>query len=543
MDDGVVLDASVAYPTDLGTGERAAGRFPVAVEHTPYRGQVNPYYAQYGYISVRVNDRGSGASGGVGDMFSRRQSQDGVNVVDWAARRLEGSDGRVALVGCSWPGGNALGTAAHVGPRSPVKAVVAACVGLESIQRDVWMTSGIPTQAIAATYVLPGAAMGANPETVASYRAIGDDIMNGGAIGYQSAWWRDRIPMDTARRIVRNGLPTLLWTGWGDNSEISALRSYTAFQNAVAGRSVYAQMHPRQQAHPRYQIIVGGWGHAQGLDEGIMLQWLETWVRGVDTGIQMTRTPMHLFENGSDRWINTARYPTVNRYTDWFIGADGGLATRPGPRGSDSLAWGDPAETGTSLTYTTAPVTKGFSLSGPMSAEVHARSSNTNLQLIATLQDVGPDGTATEITHGAMLGSRREIDRRKSWTDRDGTLVWPWQTLARDSYLEPGKPYRFDVALEARQWSVEPGHRLRLVLTTRAPSANCPGPTSFSLGADPCYLTAPQQATVPGGAYEILRSPAHPTRLSLPAVPGDAFRSVPCSVTPTSDGVCLPREW
>src|SRR5688572_28068026 len=56
MDDGVVLNASVAFPTDLQTGKRASGRFPVVIEHMPYVRlaapvNVNTYFAQHGYIT------------------------------------------------------------------------------------------------------------------------------------------------------------------------------------------------------------------------------------------------------------------------------------------------------------------------------------------------------------------------------------------------------------------------------------------------------------------------------------------------------------
>lgn len=36
MDNGVVLEASIAYPTDKATDQRAPGRFPVPIEHSPY---------------------------------------------------------------------------------------------------------------------------------------------------------------------------------------------------------------------------------------------------------------------------------------------------------------------------------------------------------------------------------------------------------------------------------------------------------------------------------------------------------------------------
>jgi predicted acyl esterase len=150
MDDGVVLNASVAFPTDLQTGKRAPGRFPVVIEHMPYvqfaaAVNVNTFFTQHGYIAVLVRARGLGKSGGEVQFLSPREGEDGKNIVNWAAKDLEGSDGRVAIVGCSWPGAIALTDAAHVGKNSPLKAVLAACSGLENMPRQSWMSGGMPT--------------------------------------------------------------------------------------------------------------------------------------------------------------------------------------------------------------------------------------------------------------------------------------------------------------------------------------------------------------------------------------------------------------
>ncbi|MFI0468308.1 CocE/NonD family hydrolase C-terminal non-catalytic domain-containing protein [Saccharopolyspora sp. 5N102] len=80
---------------------------------------------------------------------------------------------------------------------------------------------------------------------------------------------------------------------------------------------------------------------------------------------------------------------------------------------------------------------KGATLAGPMSATIYARSSNTDLELIAHLYDVAPDGTATRIMEGAVLGSQRELDPRKSCTGTDRTPTWPWQSLTARS-ARPG---------------------------------------------------------------------------------------------------------
>ncbi|HSV83035.1 MAG TPA: CocE/NonD family hydrolase [Ramlibacter sp.] len=560
MDDGVVLRASIAYPTDPATGQRAAGRFPVVIEQTPYvrLGQAivpNAFLTERGYIYVVVRARGTGASGGELAFFSARDGLDGKAIVDWAAHRLEGSDGRIGLVGCSWAGGLAATSAAYVGRDSPVKAVVAPCMGLTGLHRQTLLVSGLPTTRMAtfATGLLPYVG---NTQTARdTMNGLSQDIMAGGGPAYEGAYWRDRRPVRFAKNIVDNGIPMLLWTGWRDYVDTGAIRTYVALQNAYAGRPLDAPMTASQPVTPRYQIVVGPWPHAEGLDVGLYLQWLETWLKGVDTGIQKTRTPMHLYEMGTDRWINVRGLPLVASYTAWRLDRSGQLtASTPQRSGSEALAWTDPAEAGGKLTFTTPPLAAGVTLAGPMSATIYASSSNTNLALIAKLLDVAPDGTATEISRGVMLGSQRELDRSLSWSDRNGKATWPWQALKRDDYLAPGRVYRFDVLFSPRQWGVKPDHKLRLELTTQSPQDVCPREgLPPRAGTDVCGLTAPQRTTVPGGKYTIMLGGKWPSALNLPQLPWKAFPEARTGPMPTTwhenqrqivnRGFTLPLDW
>jgi len=101
MEDGVVLRACVAYPTNKCTGNRPKGRFPVIVEFSPYlqpgaRVAPNTYFTERGYIYALVRPRGTNGSQGQVQQFSSRDGKGGVNVVEWAAKKLEGSDGNAA---------------------------------------------------------------------------------------------------------------------------------------------------------------------------------------------------------------------------------------------------------------------------------------------------------------------------------------------------------------------------------------------------------------------------------------------------------------
>jgi predicted acyl esterase len=536
--DGTTLEANVAYPTNLRTGQRAGGRFPVILRLNPYASAPDTYYTEHGYIFLNVRPRGTGTSDGVVGYANGQDARDGVQVVDWAARRLDGSDGRIGLFGCSYPGNHALATAALVGPRSSVKAMVPACAGGEWL-REVWMVGGIPTQSLGLLSTL-GAAVGGQPDAVSFFAGMQANIYAGGDIAYEGPFWQDRDLLDTPAAIVRNQIPTLLWNGWDDVDERTGLELYARFQNASEGRPLDAPMRPGQPASDRYQIIVGPWGHGGGLDPGIILQWFDTFLRGEHTGIEGTRSPMHLYEKGTERYVNVSQYPAVADYTSFRLGAGGSLvAAPPLPAGSDTIGWGQPAP-GRQLEYTTRPLDAGATLSGPVSATLYASSSNRNLELIATLLDVAPDGTEAQITNGAVLGSLSSLSSRRTWFDRDGTITRPYPELERDDYLTPGRTYRLDVALFPRQWGVRPGHALRLRLTTQTPPATC---AAVVLGSDACGLTAPQQSTLPGGTYTIQRSFWQPSAVNLPLLRYGAFDTAAGGPTPTSTGAPEPLDW
>lgn len=539
MDDGVTLNATVGYPTDPSTGERAPGTFPVIVDQTPYRDTIVPYFVQHGYIFVTVNSRGTQTSGGQFGYVSTRDHQDGVATIRWAADQLQGSNGVVGGYGCSWDGETQMYTAANIGPNSPLKAIIPACAGWDYIREtflvDGLLTGDYPFLKVAA------AAIGNQPSAQAFFQALTAEIEAGGDAAYNREFWQSRQPIQHAERIVANGIPTLLWTGWNDVVIRGALEFYTALQNAHRRHHpVLGPMRTNQPATGRYQIIVGPWGHGEGLDPGIMLQWYDTWLKGENTGIDRTRTPMHLYELASKRWINTDVYPIVEDYTTYHLNSGSTLTRRrPSSQQGDTIRWTQPSEPGGALTYTTQPFADGATLAGPISAEVYARSSNTNLELIATLIDVAPDGTETPITFGAVLGSQSALDPARNWFDKEGTLTRPYTAQRRDDYLTPGQTRRFAIALHPRLWSVAPGHALRVRFTTQSLASDC----AAGLNILPCGLTAPAQATVPGGVYELRHSRKMPSAVNFPLLPYQCLETAASGTTPTSGTNSMPLDW
>jgi predicted acyl esterase len=250
-------------------------------------------------------------SGGNVQLYTARDGFDGKDIIDWAAH-LPGSDGRIAEYGCSAPAQTGFADAALVGPNSALKTAVLQCASLDSLTHDAVFAGGIPTQSLTAIGEF-GTFEGGNPATIAFFQNLEAEILNGGNAAYDREFWQSRDPLQWAQDIVNNNVPVLLWSGWSDLYPQSAAATYTAFQNAYYHRSILDPMSRNQPTTPRYQMIMGNWSHGGGLDDGIVLEWFDTWVKGVDTGLQRTTTPLHLYEIGTNRYINSAQYPTVSQ--------------------------------------------------------------------------------------------------------------------------------------------------------------------------------------------------------------------------------------
>jgi len=553
MDDGIVLEARVAYPTELATGRRSREKFPVLVEFTPYEQQGverlrHTYLAEHGYIVALVHPRGSGKSTGVLEQFTSRDGLDGKAVVEWAAK-LEGSNGTVGFFGASYPGALALATATKVGKDSPLKAVLAASIGMGAQYRQAWTNNGLPTILMQGYAKHARAAMGDNEGAERHFVDFEKRFWDGEAPAYDGDFWKDRLPLEWSRDIVANGIPVLQWGGWQDLNETGALRGYVAFQNALAGRDIHLPMAAGQHASPRYQLILGDWGHGIGMDIGVYLEWFDTWLKGKDTGLADTATPLHLFETGTGKWVNLGTYPVAHDSAVWQLG-DGTLGLEPAASATVHLRWGKPDEAEGRLSFESNPISDGMTIAGPAALKLRVSSSNTNLEILARLYDIAPDGTAILVTKGALLGSMSRIDDSLSWKDAKGQPLWPWPRLDRDVYLTPGQENELLLSLEPIQHGLKPGHRLRLVLSTQ--SLGEQSGQGF-LVADPSGLTAPQQKTIPGGQYSIQVGGANPSTLYLPEFQYGAFKAVRQGTTPTSwneltrdfdrTGYTIPLEW
>lgn len=144
MKDGCQLAATLWLPE--GAEESPV---PAVLEYLPYRkddsravrdSSYHPYFAGYGYASIRVDMRGTGASDGIlYDEYLKQEQDDALEVLSWIASQPWCS-GAVGWIGISWGGFNGLQVAARRPPE--LKAVISVASTDDRYADDVHYIGG-----------------------------------------------------------------------------------------------------------------------------------------------------------------------------------------------------------------------------------------------------------------------------------------------------------------------------------------------------------------------------------------------------------------
>jgi putative CocE/NonD family hydrolase len=531
------------------------------------------FLVQRGYIQAVADIRGTGESGGAFCFFCAREAKDGAELVRWAAR-LPHSDRRVGTLGASYLGIVQLREAGLLGRHSPLKAMFP-LITANDVYRDIAFDGGIPDiefdPFVAAVYELsadlgPLAAVAEDPGKLrpilvpliqhqASVNSFGlklfTNVGAGGAEAYEGSFWREKNPVANLQRIARAGIPTYLVGGLWDLFQRGEPLNYAGLQNAADGRSVWAPMSHRQRVSGRYQLTIGPWYHVTAgrgvaLDL-IELDWFDRWLKGERTGIDRTTTPIHVYEIGANRWVRASRYPyNQARPVTYYLGPGGSLR-RSAPtasRGSDRLLFtgfsspcsrsteqwsgglfalligglGPCEETDNTTqsgpgvrTYTTVPFTRASTLAGPLAARIFLSSTRPDTELVATVDDVAPDGSSQPLTSGALLGSLRALDPKRTWMAPGGRSIMPYHpyTHASAAPIPVGKVVAEDIEIFPTFARIAAGHRLRLTLATSDTPHLEPIP--------------PQLANLIGGVYEVRRSTSAASYLEVEQAQPSAF--------------------
>jgi putative CocE/NonD family hydrolase len=509
MPDGVTLEADLYFPTGGKPGEQ----FPVLLEYLPYRKNedVNRsrrhygYFVERGYVHARVDIRGTGNSQGkvVPYEYSDQEWADGDAVLDWLAAQ-PWSTGKVAMLGISWGGFNAIQMAGRGHPA--LKAIIAIDATEDLYQEDVHYIDGImhldSWEMSAELYnAMPGAPeyvldedwmanrFDAEPWVLSHKRQQRDGPY------WDRGSWRDRH--DSIK------IPTFHIGGWYDGYRNSLPRMLERVKNAPVKAMIGAWNH--SFPHEPYPEPGMEWRHEA-------TRWFDYWLKDIDTGIMDEpafavylrdwHPPGPSLDFAPGRWVYLDSWPNERvQNQEWFAGRDHGLAMKaPEPTPEPAVHqlknmpttgyeasgpvmwWGDIAhdQRGTdafSLVYDSPVLEKEVTILGQPRAVLQVAADAIRANWFVRISDVAPDGQVTLITGKGFNGTHRNSAREPE-------------------DLVPGEFFPAEIEMYFTSWVFKSGHRIRLSISNAQWPMFWPTPypvtTSLQIGGDtPARLVLP----------------------------------------------------
>ena len=117
------------------------------------------------------------------------------------------------------------------------------------------------------------------------------------------------------------------------------------------------------------------------------------------------------------------------------------------------------------VTYDLPVRGRALRLAGTSMARLFVSTTRSDAYLVARVEDVAPDGTATPLSSGWQVLSLRKVDRQRS-AYRNGLMIQPWHPDTRASVqpVSSGKVYELDVEIFPTLATIPAGHSLRLAV-------------------------------------------------------------------------------
>jgi uncharacterized protein len=469
MTDGVRLSATVYMPGALKAGEK----FPALLEYLPYRKDdataardypVHAWFASHGYVSVRVDIRGFGASEGTPTdrEYSEREQLDGEQVIAWLAAQ-PWSTGKVGMFGISWGGFNSIQMAMRHPPA--LKAILAVDATEQLFHDDIHYIDGLmhfdefelnmdlaPSMPGAPDYTLDEKVLGprfeSEPWSLEYFKQQRDGPF----------WSAPEHPLNEIK------IPCFLIGGLLDG---------------------YRDSIPRMLAQVKAPVkaIIGPWNHTFPNDaepgpqiewRDQALRWWDYWLKNHNTGI-MDGPPLSIYMQDwhvpdanlkavPGKWRGEAGWPPRNvSNTTLYLYDAHVLSTEPAKPAVHDLRyvpsigveagfwWGElltdqrPVDA-FSLTYDSTPLKTDLTILGRPHALLQASSSAPLADWFARLLDVAPDGTVTQVAGAGLNGAQRE-------------------NPSDPQDLVPNQTYALDIEMHLATWTFPRGHRIRLAVS------------------------------------------------------------------------------
>ncbi len=479
MKDGVRLAVNLYMPDGPLPSVKPGEKFPAILEYLPYRKddwtlardwELHSYFVRRGYVTARVDIRGSGASEGAPPdrEYSDQEQQDGLAVIDWLSRQ-PWSNGNVGMMGISWGGFNAIQMARLHPPA--LKAVIAMCATEELFHDDIHYIDGLMhlDEFELAMDLQLGLTRAPDFPTDEKSLAARFDA---------TPWFLLYLKHQRDGEFWRRA--SVAPNHYGD---------YTVPSFMIGGfLDGYRDSIPRFFEYSKAPIkaLLGPWNHTfpHAAEPGPSIEWRveatrwwDYWLKGEQNGI-MDEPRFEVYmrhwyppdpniaEIPGD-WRAEKTWPPANTQTrTLFLEPNHTLGDAPQPAltiGGDKLQyipsvgeeagfwWGDfttdqrPIDA-YSLVYDSVPLVQDTALLGWPKMFLQVSASAPLADWFVRLSDVAPDGTVTMITGAGQGGAQRD-------------------SAASPVDLEPDRKYLIPIELHVTSWRFPIGHRIRVAIS------------------------------------------------------------------------------
>lgn len=414
-----------------------------------------------GYIVIHADVRGAGASPGVLDPFSPRETEDYATLITWAARQ-PWSSGKVGLLGTSYQAINQYQVAA-LHPQGLAAILpwegafdqyreIAYYGGILNVAWEYWWTHQVvPNQNGNADTPLVDSINGGkdtgvplSPGVLKQNRV--DPVEAFARHPFDDAYYRQRTPEGS--RITVPLLDVANWTDWSTEGYRSA-----------ASKQKWLRIQTGDHLTPFYS------------DEALALQkrFFDHFLKGVNNGWKKEpRVAVQVRRPDGTTWRSASAWPLPGtQWQRYFLdAANGSLDT--------ALETAAPAEKsypglGDGLTFTSAPFEEETEFTGPIGARLWVSSSTADMDVFAAVRLIDPQGRDVTFMGnsdpnvplglGYLRVSHRAVDPARS------TEYAPFHPHLTSEPMTPGQLYPADVEFTNPTSIVIPkGYRLALTI-------------------------------------------------------------------------------
>ncbi|OBR96799.1 cocaine esterase [Clostridium ragsdalei P11] len=435
------------------------------------------FWVPQGYVVIRIDERGTGNTPGILDVWSDTLKYDYYDAIEWAGTQSFGS-GKVGLLGCSY---FAITQWMVAEKQPPHLSCLVMWEGMPDLYADALRMGGIVQSGFLSLWynkrvlVKQFGKGKLSEDELKNNRTDFEKLVRENVV--RNEYWKKK-----SSDLSRVTVPFLSAGNWFCSGAISR-GNINGFKYA-ASKNKWLEMHIGSHFAEFYTEE----------SRTMQKQFLDYWLKGIDTGVmRQPKIKLAMPKGGKEyNWIYANEYPLKNtKWTKCYLEANSLelLEDQPlkeskriyeGDKDKESAAWQGPKnfimneDNPKRMIFKTKPLNHKIMLAGPMKLRLYASSTIDDMDIYVSLRNIAPDGkevvnvgaytTNYPISQGWLRASLRGIDEIRS------TEYKPYYTYDKIEKLVPNKIYPIDIEIADSAIMLEKGHTLLLEIGSQEQS-------------------------------------------------------------------------